>query len=222
MDCRLRALPGAGLHAGGREILNGAASGSDLTILGWPWFNHEIGHTMSLIDTAGPLPAASPHAGLWHTYVGEFSLMGDPTGRAKEYLGWERWQLGWLDDSQVACLQPDAKRADTTIKLSPIERPGGIKLAIVPTGRNTAVIVESRRAEGFDSKLPKPGALVYTIDTRLSTHDGAIRVQPVDDGDEHHLQAPLAPGQSLIVGQVQLEVIAADEQGDTVRLRNFP
>ncbi len=206
------ALPGHGIKAGGREFDNGATSGSDLSVLGWTWFNHEIGHTMSLVDLAGPLP----RSGLWHTYVGDFSIMGNPTGAAPEYFGWERWQLGWLDDSQVVCANTPIDR----VKLTPIERPGGTKIAIAPTGPSTAVVVESRRAEGFDKKLPKPGPLVYTIDTRLSTHDGAIRVQPVDDSDTHHLQAPLSPGQTIKVGKVSVELMSSDASGDTVRIIN--
>ena len=52
--------------AGGREFLNGATSGSDLPILHGRWFVHEIGHALSLVDLAGPLPSNQ----LWHTYVG--------------------------------------------------------------------------------------------------------------------------------------------------------
>ena len=135
------AAPGFGIQAGGREILNGATSGSDLTILGWPWFNHEIGHTLSLVDLAGPLPDTQE----WHTYVGDFSVMGDPNGKAKELLAWERWQLGWLDDSQVLCAQVQQGQK-WQARLTLIERRGGNKLAIIPTGKTTAIVVESRCA----------------------------------------------------------------------------
>lgn len=204
------ALPGRGIIAGGREFDNGATSGSDLTILGWTWFNHEIGHGMSLVDLAGSLPRNQ----LWHTYVGDFSIMGNPTGIAPEYFGWERWQLGWLDDQQVAC----ADKGNATVTLSPIERPGGTKMIVMPTGKTTAVIVESRHAEGFDNRLPKSGPLVYTIDTRLTTHDGAIRIFPVDDNDNHHLQAPMSVGQTINAGKVSVSFVSSDASGDTVRV----
>ncbi|OEZ55637.1 hypothetical protein [Duganella sp. HH105] len=201
---------GQGVQAGGREFINGATSGSDLPILGWAWFVHEIGHAMSLVDLAGPRPPRQ----LWHTYVGEFSAMGNPTGRAPEYLGWERWQLGWLDDAQVSC----TSAASTTLTLTPLERAGGAKLALVPTGPNTALAVESRRAEGYDSKLPRAGLLVYTVDTRLSSHDGALRVQPPGDSDEQHLQALLAVGQAVTAGELTVTLLASDAHGDTFRI----
>jgi M6 family metalloprotease-like protein len=202
------AMPGKGLHAGGREFLNGATSGSDLPILGWAWFNHEIGHVMSLVDLAGPLPSNQR----WHTYVGEFSIMGNPVGRAPGYLAWERWQLGWIDDSQVQCVsEPKA-----TFLLTPVERDGGVKLVLIPTGPTTAIAIESRRPEGLDRRLPAAGPLVYSIDTRLSTHDGAIRVFPVDDQDELHWKSLLKAGQVVQAGPVEVQLLSSDTSGDTV------
>lgn len=207
------AMPGSGILAGGRVFLNGATSGSDVSILGWTWFVHEFGHAMSLVDLAGPLP----DSGLWHTYVGDFSAMGNPLGAAPEYLGWERWQLGWLDDAQVRCVTENA----VSVALAPIERAGGLQLAIVPTGKTTAVVVESRRPEGFDEHLPRAGALVYVVDTRRSTHDGAIRVQPVDPKDERHWRALLEPGQAVRADGVEVMLVSQDGQGDIVHIRRL-
>jgi M6 family metalloprotease-like protein len=208
------ASPGLGVMAGGREFLNGATSGGDLPILRGRWFVHEIGHALSLVDLAGPLPPNQ----LWHTYVGQFSAMGEPEGLAPGYLGWERWQLGWLDDAQIAC----SSGPRDTVQLTPIERSGGVKLAVMPTGPHTAVVAESRRAEGEDSAMPRSGVLVYTIDTALTSHQGAIRVQPVDDKDEKHWQALLSDGQSVTAGQVLVRVLRSDAGGDTVELSRLP
>jgi len=205
-------LPGFGVAAGGREIDNGATSGSDLTGWGWPWFNHEIGHTMSLIDLAGPLASNQ----LWYTYTGDFSLMGNPSGLAPEYFAWERWQLGWLDDNQVVCANTRSMEA----RLTPIERAGGTKMLVVPTGATTAVIVESRHAEGYDRAIPKSGPLVYTIDTRLTSHDGAIRIYPVNETDSHHLQAPMSVGETLSIGNVLITYLSRDANGETIGVRN--
>jgi len=45
-------------------------------------------------------------------------------------------------------------------------------------------------------------------------------VQPVDDSDTHHLQAPLSPGQTIKVGKVSVELMSSDASGDTVRIIN--
>lgn len=210
------AAPGYGIQAGGRELLNGATSGSDLSILGWPWFSHEISHALSLVDLAGPLPGTQD----WHTYVGEFSVTGDPAGKAKELLAWERWQLGWLDDSQVLC----AEGQKLQVRLTPIERRGGNKAVIIPTGKTTAIVVESRRAEGYDRDLPRPGLLVYTIDTRLTSHQGAIRVQKLNGraGDTRHRLAPLQTGETLRLGKTSISNLGSDANGDLLQIETMP
>jgi M6 family metalloprotease-like protein len=205
------AAPGSGVMAGGREFFNGATSGADLPILRGGWFVHEIGHALSLVDLAGPLPSNQ----LWHTYVGQFSVMGEPEGLSPGYLGWERWQLGWLDDQQIAC-------GAGTVRLTPIERSGNVKIAVMPTGPHTAVVAESRRAEAEDSAMPRSGVLVYTVDTALTSHDGPIRVQPVDDRDERHWKALLSAGQSVSAGEVTVTVKASDGQGDLVEIIRRP
>lgn len=203
------AAPGFGVTAGGREFLNGATAGSDLPTLRWGWFVHEIGHALSLVDLAGPLPSNQ----LWHTYVGQFSAMGEPEGKAPGYLGWERWQLGWLDDDQIVCAT-----APASLRLTPIERAGGVKLAIMPTGPHTALVVESRRAEVDDREMPRSGVLVYTVDTSLTSHDGAIRVQPPDPQDEQHWKSLLSPGGKIRVGKTAIWFKSADEAGDNIEL----
>lgn len=126
--------------------------------------------------------------------------------------------MGWLDDTQIAC----SSGPRDTVQLTPIERSGGVKLAVMPTGPHTAVVAESRRAEGEDSAMPRSGVLVYTIDTALTSHQGAIRVQPVDDKDEKHWQALLSDGQSVTAGQVLVRVLRSDAGGDTVELSRLP
>jgi M6 family metalloprotease-like protein len=204
------ALPGQGIRAGGREFDNGATSGSDLLAWGWTWFVHEIGHTLSLVDLYGPVSGSS----LWHTHVGEFSAMGAANGRALEYLGWERWQLGWIDDDQVVCAAPGTRH----VKLTPIERPGGTKMVVVPTGASSAIVFESRRAEGFDRLLPRPGVLVYQVDTSRSSQQGAIRILPIDDKDDHHLAAPLLPGSTVGTPALSVTFSASDADGDTLEI----
>jgi hypothetical protein len=71
------------------------------------------------------------------------------------------------------------------------------------------VIVESRRALGYDSKLPKAGALVYTIDTSILTGQGPIQV---------NFSSPLAAGESVTVSNVTIKVIEATVDGDIVQI----
>jgi len=193
------ASPGFGVLAGGREILNGVTSGSDLMIWGWAWLAHELGHTMSLIDLAGSVP----ETGRLHSYVGDFSMMGNIAGTGREYLGWERWQLGWLEDSQVVCAGPASLEA----ALEPIERAGGTKIVVVPVAQSRAVVIENRHAEGFDERLPGSGLLVYVVNTQIGTYDGAIRVAPHSPAEEHYVSSLLTEGRSVSVEGVTVTAL---------------
>jgi len=193
------ASPGFGVLAGDREILNGLTSGSDLMVWGWAWLAHELGHAMSLIDLAGSAPAN----GHWHSYVGDFSMMGNIAGTGREYFGWERWQLGWIEDNQVVCAGPASLEAG----LTPIERAGGSKLVVVPVAPARAVVIENRHAEGFDERLPGSGLLDYVVNTEIGTADGAIRVAPHSPDEEHYISSLLTEGRSVTVEGVTVTAL---------------
>jgi hypothetical protein len=149
-----------------------------------------------------------------HRFVGNFGLMGFIGGTAPEFFAFERWMLGWLDDEQIICQET----GDETISLSAIESSGGTKAVMVPISDTKVVVVESRRALGYDAKLIKSGALVYTVDTSVYSGKGAIVVYPVLDNDPYRDQSPLAVGESVTVENVTITVLEATDGGDTVQV----
>ncbi len=197
-----------GISAGGKTINNATTSGRDLTAWGGYWLNHEMGHLLGLPDLYG---SAAPY----HRYVGGFSLMGLISGQAREFFGWERWVLGWIDDAQVACFD----KGTTEVVLSPVERVGGTKIVAIPTGGTTFVVVESRRAEGYDTNGSfTPGILVYFIDTSIATQGGVVKVLPINDADVAKGTAPLSVGGSLTYNGVTITFVSTDATGDRVRI----
>ncbi len=170
---------------------------------------HELGHVLGLIDL---YPSEDDPV---ETYVGEFDVMGNLWGRAPEFFAYHRWRLGWLDDDQIHCFQEDE---EDFAYISAIEDEGGPKAIIIPVNDHQLIVVESRRARGYDSALlddgGQEGALVYTIDSDLETAAAGIIVYP-DLGDGK-IEAPLMDGESVTIGDVTIEVIDADANGDTV------
>jgi M6 family metalloprotease-like protein len=181
----------------GTRIMNGATSGHDLLYWGFLWLPHEMGHSLSFVDLydydGGP------------GFTGEFSLMNDIAAAAPEYLAWERWHASWLDDHQVLCVT-----GDHTATLSPIEVAGGVKAAVVKTGPSRVVVVESRRAAGWDVALTDEGAIVYVVDTSIPSGYGPIEVL---NGRE-----ALSVGESVTVDGVTVTVLDASDDGDTVEI----
>ena len=198
----------SGVTAGGKTFLNGATSGRDLLGWGGYWLNHEMGHTLGLPDLYA-------YAGQAHRFVGGFSLMGLISGHSREFFGWERWLLGWIDDGQVAC----AATGTSETLLSPVEQIGGTKIVVVPTGATTAVVAESRRALGYDTNgALSPGVVVYFIDTSIANGTGVLKVLPINDADMSKANAPLQPGGSLSFGGATVTYVSRDANGDRVRV----
>jgi M6 family metalloprotease-like protein len=201
---------GQGYSADGRTFSNGLTSGADMPGWGFRWLNHESGHTMGLPDLyANPSDAATQHR-----FVGGFGLMGLISGNAPEYFAFERWQLGWLFDRQIVCLES----GDETVTLNAIESTGGRKAVIVPRSRSKAVVVESRRRLGYDVNLVKPGALVYVVDTSVASGQGPLVVHPVLENDPFRDRSPLGVGESTTVEDVRITSLSDREDGDVVRI----
>lgn len=200
--------PGFGVSADGKVFLNGVTSGKDLLTFRGLWFPHEFGHNMGLPD----LYAFG--TGVLHRYVGGFGLMGNILGVAQEYNAWERWLLGWLNDSQVVC---QSNTGTSTVTLTPVEmKSAGVKLLVVPIDANTAVLVESRKTVGYD-RLPKDGPLVYFIDTKVTTGSGPLKVLPIDATDGNKIQAIMSVGQTITFGNVSIKFVSTDASGDVIQ-----
>ncbi|MEW5941876.1 MAG: hypothetical protein AB1750_19610 [Chloroflexota bacterium] len=207
------ANPGEGYRADGKVFSNGVTSGADFPNWGFIWLNHESGHTMGLPDLYGYDWNGVDYDDI-HRFAGGFGAMGYTAGKALEFFAFERWQLGWLDDNQIAC-QVDS---DQTTTLTAVEMEGGLKAVIVSLGPNRILVVESRRAVGYDKNMPKNGALVYVIDTTIASGYGTLVVYPKYGGDPYRYKSPLAAGESVTVEGVTITVLEATDQGDTVQV----
>jgi hypothetical protein len=116
---------------------------------------------------------------------------------------------------QVFCAAPGTSE----VVLTPIERAAGTKIAVIPTGPNAAVVVESGRAEGYDTNGSlTPGVLVYLIDTAIPSGSGPLKVLPINDADANKNTAALLPGGSVTLGSVTVTFLSQDANGDGVRV----
>lgn len=205
-----------GVTADGRRIKWAVTFGQDM----WRWGHkvaaHETGHTFGLPDLYS-------FTGATHQYAGGWDVMGNIAGPAPQYLGWHSWKLGWVRDDQVTCLSRTGRR---TVRLSPVERPGGTKIAVLRTGETTAYVAESRRAEGVDQNPCSTGVLLYKVDSATRTGDGPIRIinahpSPTPPTGCTPLDlAAYTPGQTFTDPDTgaRIEVLAGGPTGDTVRL----
>jgi M6 family metalloprotease-like protein len=212
------AVRNSGITLDGKYISNGATSAYDLNNWKAIWLNHEISHSMGLVDlyafTAGN--SANRYDGL--RYTGEFSYMGLSSfqSNAPSLLAFERWNLGWIEDSQISCM----KGSTTTKLISPVQTIGGLKAVVIPISATKALVVESRRALGIDKAIRKTGALVYLVDSSIQSGLGPVQIYPSDlVNDPLYFKAPLATGESVTVNGITVKVVTSNDTGDTVEIR---
>jgi len=207
----------SGITLDGKYISNGATSAYDLNDWKSIWLNHEVTHTLGLVDLYAFTQSnpANRHDGL--RYTGEFSYMGLSSyeSNAPSLFAYERWNLGWIDDSQIKCL----KDVKSTELISPVQTSGGVKAVIIPISRTKAVVIESRRALGIDKNIAKSGALVYVVDSSIQSGQGPVKVFPSDvSSDPRYLKAPRALGESITTEGITVKVTKSDDSGDTVEI----
>jgi M6 family metalloprotease-like protein len=211
---------GNGFTLDGKYIANGATSSHDLN--GWKsiWLNHEVTHTMGLVDLYAATSGGGSDDWDLHRYVGQFSYMGFSSfeSNAPGLTAYERWYLNWLDDSQIIC----STENKIVQQISKIETPGGVKAVMIPLSATREIVIESRRAGGIDRGLKKSGALVYVVDSTKQSGMGPVQIYPVDlKNDPKYLLAPRGLGESVSVEGYTITVTAADASGDTISvLRN--
>ena len=215
----------------------------------WNWglvAAHELTHNFGLVDyypydysrhEAPDWPAISFRIGLMSLW-GQSPLAGRYEESAAwnsgmtltEMLSWSRWQLDWLDPWQVQCSSEDA----TTV-LNPVAQPGrGLAMVAVPLSEHEIVVIENRRAVGYDTtvwpvvtpsqgpsgrdrftedsglSLAVEGVLVYTVDARIGTGDLPVRIAG-DSGNGIISEFPLLTvGESVAVRGYTITVTADD------------
>ena len=211
------AIRSNGLTFDGKYISNGATSAYDLNYWKSIWLNHEVTHTLGLVDLYAAAQENSANRYDQFRFTGEFSYMGFSSyeSNSPSLFAYERWNLGWLDDSQIKCMS-DSK---TTQLITPVETIGGVKAVMIPISKTKAVVIESRRPLGIDSKLAKSGALVYVVDSTNQSGLGPIKVYPSDvTSDPRYLQAPRAVGEKITIEGITVTVTQSNESGDTVEV----
>jgi hypothetical protein len=182
---------------------------------------HETGHTFSLPDLYDntTFPIGFEYFGRWDPMSSQVGRGSDLTN---EFTGWHLWRLGWVDDDQVTCLSPTSRMEVT---LDALTRHGSSVIAVIPTGGPRAVVLESRKAERFNSGIAKPGVLVSVIWTDTRSGFGPVYVGP-RDGTGYPTDSDGFDDVTLAVGDrytdptigFTVTVVDSTDASDTVRI----
>ena len=161
-------------------IQNGTVAGTDSRLrensLEWVWMAHETGHLFGLehpwkvnSDAQGR-GLSAPSYPVWDLMLN----MGD--GATGDLLGWSRFLIGWLDESNIFCIDGEALTRETiSLDIASLSSKSNTeKFIFVKTGTYTGIAIEVRTRGGLNTfPASWQGPLAYVIDTRKIGNEGA-------------------------------------------------
>ncbi|SFY28049.1 M6 family metalloprotease domain-containing protein [Streptomyces atratus] len=175
---------------------------------------HENGHVFGLPDLYTMEGGGS---------VGHWDIMSEDWGADNDLLGWHKWKLRWLDNSQISC----ATRSGTSDHvLGPLAIRGGTKLAFIPLNSKSGYAVEVRTKAGNDQAVCKPGVLIYKVSSDVDTGQGPMSVTDSTKGSTGCTRLPnvhaelsdatFQPGETFTdrARGIRISVVDKDKKGN--------
>ncbi len=200
------------IDVGGKTLVNSQLVGQIGTINSpvpsWKVFAHEYGHLLGMYDYYIPGTGTSGKS------PGPFDFMGNTTGNANSFFGFQRWVQGWIEDNEVIC---DYTTSSSILhSLTPLNQNSGKKLYVHPIDGTLALVIEFRTESEFDALRGNDGLLVYLVDMKVGSLKGPISIQPSEqdivlnprDDVDMYSKAPLSSGQTVKVKE--LVIVAED------------
>ena len=136
---------------------------------------------------------------------------------------WEKWRLGFIQDSQIQC-KTDSAPSTHWIAPSTVQTQES-KAVVIPISQTKAVVIETLRPGGLFYKHPlqSQGALVYEVDLMQQEHGMGMKLslpmgRTIDSHPVFMASAPLKQGESTITNGYKITVLEAGTFGDVVRI----
>jgi M6 family metalloprotease-like protein len=177
-------------------------------------WTHEMGHMLGLTDIRDTRNLGAQKS----DGMGVFDLMANPM--VPELTVWHRFLLGLVNDDQIRCVTQEAASFHWIRPVA--EKTSGVKGVVIPLGPFEAIVVESRRSLGYDTRLFKSqeGALVYSLDTRIKYRQSPMKIIPpsrsVDRFSE--LDSALRKNESVVFRNWKISVVESGIFGEVVKV----
>lgn len=177
----------------------------------WEYWSHEFAHEIGLAHLGASRGQVEP--------IMQMDLLGDHDGPYRELSGWMRFIIGWLSDSQVYC-QETVGFSSNEISLVPLtDNKDGIKMVVIPTGVDSAIVIDSRRPTKYGCPVPNlpGGVLVATYDAKLGNQSYFLKAH-YPEGRQPTIRCEvrtsypdilLHTGDSVVVNGYKISVISS-------------
>jgi hypothetical protein len=152
--------------------------------------------------------------------MGHLNLM---TPWGGDLTTWEKWKLGFMQDSQVQC------KTDSTVSMHWIA-PSTVqtkesKAVVIPISSTKAVVIETLRPGGLYYKHPvrSQGVIAYEVDATQDKHGYGMKLslpigRTIEGSEVFMASAPLKQGESTINNGYKITVVESGTFGDVVRV----
>ena len=217
--------------------LGSAAYDHAYSDLGWATFVHEFGHTLRIPDLRDWSDGKDQLRGddfqmyLVNPMYG-FDIMDNQAAGTRSISGWIKWIQGWLNDSQVTCVDAATVNSEYYRLDEANLMNADNELLVVRLSDTKALAIESRR---WDSRFDLPvqnsrdGVIVYVVDATRGHAEGPLKLlSPRDitrylsqDGvwpDWRMLDVVLFEGDSVTYDGVTVTVENSRSNEDIVRV----
>ena len=163
---------------------------------------HEFGHALGLTDIRDTLDVGNQKSdGMYYDVMNNYSY--------PELLVWHRFLLGFLEPSQIHCINSTEASTHWLVPVASASKQ--VKGIVIPLSSTEAVIIESRRAIGFDTALSSRsdlvGAVVYTLDSKIPYRRTPVKVAQV-----------LKNNDSVNISGYKISVVESGDFGDVVKV----
>jgi M6 family metalloprotease-like protein len=181
-------------------------------------WTHEMGHMLGLTDIRDTRNLGAQKS----DGMGFFDLMANPM--VPELTVWHRFLLGIVNDDQIRCVTQETASLHWIRPVA--ERTSCVKGVVIPLGPYEALVVESRRSLGYDTRLLKSqeGALVYSLDTRIKYRQSPMKIIPPSRSVDRfaELDSALRKKESIVFRNWKITVVETGVFGDVVRIEKLP
>lgn len=147
----------------------------------WVHWAHEMGHMLGYISHQG-VPNQQNNAPLFSNTMQGVSLFADQWQVTRVVDTWTAWVAGWLEDSQVKCVNADDIQGQEIFAVESFRKEGGqTKSLIIRTGKTSGLVIESRDWNSefdYSTRLSEKGlysaVVMYKIDSSRAIADESL------------------------------------------------